>query len=864
MKPANNNPQTGNFNRVAPLVIALFLGVSAPASLGEDNLWTGASSADWNVGDNWSLGGVPDTAFGDNAVVATDSPNIATITADIAFTPNDIIVTGGGRIDHQAGAAGTFGGAWMFVGQDSTPSDYNLADTTTPGGGISGFGQGSGTVNATGNFNLAAFGGNRVGTMNMNTTGALNVTGAFRIGNDGGSVGVMNLESGAVIVSNVNTFAGDENNIGHGGGLATFNISGGSFDASRNFRVGNEAGTGTVTITGGSLTIRGTDDIFIGRDRGTGVMTQSGGVVTFSHNTFIGNGNNQTDPTSGTYSLTDGILNVGREFVIGREGESAAGTLTMTGGTINKTGDEKMIVGQNNGKGVVIQSGGTINVNKELLIGNENAGAEGTYTISGTAALNVANELVVGRESGTGTLNVDGGTITTTGNGNMYVGRKNGTGTLNQTAGSISVNLEFGVGTTQDGQAGSGTYDFSGGSLTAAGNIFIGKEAASSGTMTMSGGTMSTSDKLQIGHNQATGTLTHSGGIVNVQNEVYIGNETSATSVGTYTLSGSAEMNAGNEVIVGRDNGTGTLNLDGGTVNATKISGGTGSATVNFNGGVLKAKRDEANLIENLDTANVESGGLKIDSNGFSVATSQFFTGAGGLEKSGAGQLTLSGPNTYAGATTVTAGVLRIEKIGLNGIVDADANTLVAEFAAQPAPGNYAILPGPLTGAQDFSAAGLGSNQQATFSNASGIVTVTGEPDGDPYVAWIDSFTPNPLLPDDASKLPTADPDGDGIANLMEYVLAGGNPVVPSLSILPTVASVGDDLVLSYTRNDESETDTTQVGQWTADLTTGVWTDVTPVMVSENGALADDMTVTVPKSNAVNGKLFLRLKVTMP
>ena len=333
---------------------------------------------------------------------------------------------------------------------------------------------------------------------------------------------------------------------------------------------------------------------------------------------------------------------------------------------------------------------------------------------------------------------------------------------------------------------------------------------------------------------------------------------------GTYTISGSAVVNVGNEVIVGRENGTGTLNLDGGTVNATKISGGTGNATVNFNGGVLTAKRDESNLIENLDAANVASGGLKIDSNGFSVATSQFFTGAGGLEKSGTGQLTLSGPNTYAGVTTVTAGILRIEKTGLNAIVDADANTLVAEFAAQPAPGNYAILPGPLAGAQDFSATGLGSNQQATFSNASGIVTVTGEPDGDPYVAWIDSFTPNPLLPDDASKLPTADPDGDGIANLMEYVLAGGNPVVPSLSILPTVASVGDDLVLSYTRNDESEADTTQVGQWTTDLTTGVWTDVTPVVVNENGPLADDMTVTVPKSNAVNGKLFLRLKSTMP
>jgi len=114
----------------------------------------------------------------------------------------------------------------------------------------------------------------------------------------------------------------------------------------------------------------------------------------------------------------------------------------------------------------------------------------------------------------------------------------------------------------------------------------------------------------------------------------------------------------GNEVIVGRDNGTGTLNLNGGTVTTTKISGGNGSATVNFNGGVLKAKRNEANLIENLDTANVDSGGLKIDSNGFAVATSQALTGTGGLEKLGAGNLTLNGAQAYTGATTVSAGQL--------------------------------------------------------------------------------------------------------------------------------------------------------------------------------------------------------------
>ena len=523
------NPQTKTTKPhlagpTASLVTALLaIGISTAAAAD----WTGATSTDWNTPGNWSGNVVP---TGENAIVNNASGNIATITADLAATPNDIVATGGGRIDHIAGTAGTGGGSWMFVGQDSTLSTYNLADTSVAGGGITGYGQGSGTLNATGNLQVAAWGGNRVGTMNINTTGALNVTGALRIGNDGGSVGIMNLESGTVVVSNNGAvFAGTENNIGHGGGIATLNISGGSLSVSNGLRLGNESG------------------------------------------------------------------------------------------------------------------------------GN------GTLTLSGTGALNVADELIVGRESGTGVLNVNGGTITTSGNGNMYIGRRNGTGTLNQSNGVISVIYEFGVGTRDDNKIGTGTYNLSGGTLSAGRNIFIGKEQGSSGTMDMTGGTMSTSDKLQIGHNQATGVLTQSGGTVNVQNEVYIGNENSASSVGTYTLSGTGVLNVGNEVIVGRDNGTGTFNLDGGTVNATKISGGNGSATVNFNGGVLKAKRDESNLIENLDTANVQSNGLKINSNGFNVATSQALAGTGGLEKLGAGSLTLNAASTYTGPTLVSAGTLKLE-----------------------------------------------------------------------------------------------------------------------------------------------------------------------------------------------------------
>ena len=577
MKLKTKTPKFRRARLGTSLVTTALAAISLSAASAQDNSWTGGISTDWNTAANWSSNAVP---TGQNAVVNNTSGNIATITADLAATPNDIIVTGGGRIDHLAGTAGTGGGSWMFVGQNSTLSTYNLADTSVAGGGITGYGQGSGTVNATGNLQVAAWGGNRVGTMNINTTGALNVTGALRIGNDGGSVGVMNLESGTVTVSNINTFAGGENNIGHDGGVATLNISGGSLSVSEVLRFGNGSG---------------------------------------------GNG-----------------------------------TLNMTGGAINKAGNGQFLVGHNNGTGTVVQSGGTIIANNELYIGNENAGASGTYTLSGTGALTVSNEVVVGRESGTGVLNVDGGTITTGGNGNMYIGRRNGTGTLNQTDGVISVIYEFGVGTRDDNKIGTGTYNLSGGTLSAGRNIFIGKELGSSGTMDMTGGTMSTSDKLQIGHNQATGVLTQSGGIVNVQNEVFIGNESNASSVGTYTLSGTGALNVGNQVIVGRDNGTGTLNLNGGTVTTKWIEGGSGSASVNFNGGVLKAKENQVSFIRDLDVANVQSGGIKIDSNGFDVATSQALTGTGGLEKLGAGNLTLNGAQTYTGPTLVSAGTLTL------------------------------------------------------------------------------------------------------------------------------------------------------------------------------------------------------------
>ena len=226
--------------------------------------------------------------------------------------------------------------------------------------------------------------------------------------------------------------------------------------------------------------------------------------------------------------------------------------------------------------------------------------------------------------------------------------------------------------------------------------------------------------------------------------------------------------------------------------------------------------------------------------------------------KDGAGTLALNAVNTYLSDTQVLAGVLAV-----NGTSISDANKLVIDGGKVQ-----------LTGTETVGSLFFGAVQQAfgtwgaTGSGATNIDNVRFSGTGvlsvvevvlDPYTSWINGAAYNSPPLSTADKLPTADPDGDSINNLMEFVL-GGNPVVSSQSILPTQATVGSNLVLSYKRSDASESPaTTQTGQWSTDLST--WTTVTPVLVAENGAAADDMTISVPTSNAVAGRLFVRLKV---
>lgn len=116
MKPKNHTPGLRNSNIGAPFVTAIVVTFGLSAAKAAD--WTGGTSTDWNDAANWSGILVP---TGENAIINNGgSGSIATISADLSVSPNDIDVRNGSRVDHTAGTAGTNGGAWMFVGQDNS------------------------------------------------------------------------------------------------------------------------------------------------------------------------------------------------------------------------------------------------------------------------------------------------------------------------------------------------------------------------------------------------------------------------------------------------------------------------------------------------------------------------------------------------------------------------------------------------------------------------------------------------------------------------------------------------------------------------------------------------------------------------
>ena len=136
---------------------------------------------------------------------------------------------------------------------------------------------------------------------------------------------------------------------------------------------------------------------------------------------------------------------------------------------------------------------------------------------------------------------------------------------------------------------------------------------------------------------------------------------------------------------------------------------------------------------------------------------------------------------------------------------------------------------------------------------------------GTPFAIWMAGFSS--LTGND--RLPAADPDHDGIPNLLEFVL-DGNPALADREVLPTATVSGGQWMFTFRRRDDSEATTSLLFQIRSDLNAGDWTSV-PVTgpggstggiawtVAEMDDEPDFVTITVSTDSAP--KRFARLKV---
>lgn len=658
---------------------------------------------------------------------------------------------------------------------------------------------------------------------------------------------------------------------------ATLNVTGGSLGSATTgamqidgvlnvdsiFAKGDLSGAGTVSrnVPGtGFLTIGGSlDSVF------SGVIQDGAGKVR------LGRSGTGKLTLTGVNTHTGGINLSGGILELGNAAAAGPGAIALAGGTLDNT------------------TGAALNLTNEIALG-------GAWTFTGTHDLTLSGVKIA---SAPPTITVAAGTLTIpdsiTGSYGLV---KNGAGTLNL-AGTVTSGVNNGAGVIS---MANGVTHFTGTLQSTGAEIWLGTGAGSNGTFNMTTGSIHAVNWLAIGRDSgnsivnlsggtvtkttATGNITlggvggaqtatvnQSGGLItNTDSQTWIGEH----GTGIYNVSGAATANLGvlNLGVVSVASASGTVNLNGGTLAVTQVvkGGELASATFNFNGGLLKANAGAiaATFLQGITMANVRSGGAVIDTNGQNLTINQplqhSFLGGdpaidGGLTKSGAGKLTIPVMNSYTGPTTVNAGIL---SLGIASLDDASTVTIATDATLDLTHTQTDIVAvlkihGSTMPKGVYGAIGSGAQHENAAITGSGMIQVGVSQ----YNNWADL---KGLVGDD--RLPSADPDRDGMLNLLEYYL-DGEPT--AFTAPPVPSATATTVALTFSRRDDAEADMTgQFLQLSTSLSELGWTDVAipaasgevggvTFTIDENGAGPDHITATAAKGG--DSKKFLRLKI---
>ncbi|WP_413672301.1 ESPR-type extended signal peptide-containing protein [Massilia cellulosiltytica] len=710
--------------------------------------------------------GVFDIAATDNgAQVRTLSGSGAVLLGGQTLTLTDAQDVFAGSI-YGSGGLTIAGGTQVLSGTNT----YNGSTSIDQGGGLALSGSGSialssGVAN-NGVFDIAAT-TNGAEVRSLSGSGAVLLGGQTLTLTDAGDTfagsihgsGGLTIAGGIETLSGTNTYTGatsiDQGGLALSGSgsiaLSSGVANNGVFDiaaTNNGAEVRSLSGSGAVLLGGQTLTLTDAQDVFAGSILGSGGLAIAGGIETLSGtNTYSGatsidQGGGLALSGSGSVALSSGVANNGvLDIAATNNGAevrslSGSGAVLLGGQTLTLTDAQDVFAGSIHGSGGLTIAGGT-----ETLSGtNTYTGATsidqgGALALSGSGSIalssGVANNGVLdiaatnnGAEvrslSGSGAVLLGGQTLTLTNAGDTFAGSIQGSGGL-----TIAGGVETLTGTNT--YIGATSIDQGGGlGLSGSGSIALSSGVANNGVFDIT----ATNNGAEVHSLSGSGAVLLGGQTLTLT-------DAADTFAGSIHGSGGLTIAGGTETLTGTNTYTGTTSIDQGGGLAMAGSGSIALSSGVANNGVfdITATNNGAEVRSLSGSGAVLLGGqtLTLTNAGDTFAGS--IQGSGGLTIAG-GVETLTGTNTYIGATSIDQGgglglsgsgsIALSSGVANNGVFDITATNNGAEVRTLS--GSGAVLLGgqtlTLTNAGDTFAGSIYGSGGLTI--AGGIETLTG------------------------------------------------------------------------------------------------------------------------------------------
>jgi len=463
-----------------------------------------------------------------------------------------------------------------------------------------------------------------------------------------GGTSIVKRGTGTLIIANT----GANDNTG------TTKIEGGTIQLGDGVNAGGQLGTGAVE-NGGALVFHRTDDFTF-----TNVISGAGSIEKKNTNSVTLSGNNGA--FTGAIVVSEGVLKAGNANALGT---TASGTTVESSGILDITGFN-------------ISEPLTLNGGALRAALGSNTIVSGPLTLNGGGILEAYNSVILTINTG---ITGDGG-LTKTGNGTAILlsdsNSYDGTTTIRQ--GVLQIGVTGGAGTV--GAIGSGDIHFEADAgNTATLSILRSDSVEISNTITSAGdglhnisigvtGANSKSGSVTLsGNNTFTGNVTVLGGILRIINNTGLGMGPKTVTVASNALpSLRLDGTSGNIELDSQINFA--ISSDGSGTNAGAIVNAAGDNIINGIVSIINGGGGQGQIIVDAGTTIDLAGG--INTVGATGARTVLLGGAGSgvvsgviedvntqlsVTKNGTGTWTLTGSNTYTGATNVNGGTLRFD-----------------------------------------------------------------------------------------------------------------------------------------------------------------------------------------------------------